>query len=84
MSKSKSRKITTRDQQIVAEILTKFMFTRDMLDVIAVWKRLYEEYGLLDDPFTNTPCTPEEYGKNRLKYDKQIMIEKYGHCDGLE
>ena len=27
---------------------------------------------------------PEEYCKNRLEYDKQTMIEKYGHCDGLE
>ncbi|HUM41538.1 MAG TPA: hypothetical protein PKI14_01155 [Fervidobacterium sp.] len=22
--------------------------------------------------------------KNRLEYEKQAMIEKYGHCDGLE
>lgn len=85
MSKSKSKpKITERDQKIVSEILTQFMFTKTMDDVIRVWKGIYEEYGLCDDPFTGTPCTPKEYCENRLEYDKQTMIEKYGHCDGLE
>lgn len=80
----KKPKITKRDQEIVASILTQFMFTKDMDEVIEVWKRIYEEYGLCDDPFTHTPCTPVEYFKNQLEYEKQAMIERYGHCDGLE
>lgn len=84
MGKPNTQKITKRDQKVAAEILTQFMFTRDMLDVVAVWKQVYEKYGLCDDPFTHTPCTPEEYCKNNLEYEKQAMIEKYGHCDGLE
>ena len=77
-------KVTKRDQKLVSEIITQFMFTKTMDDVMEVWKRVYEEYGLCDDPFTHTPCTPDEYCKNRSEYDKQTMIEKYGHCDGLE
>jgi hypothetical protein len=77
-------KITERDRKLVAEILTKFMFTNNMVDVTNVWQEIYNQYGLCDDPFTQTPCTPQEYCKNQLEYEKQIMIERYGHCDGLE
>lgn len=85
MAKSKvSPKIFERDQRIAAEILTAFMFTRTMDDVMKVWKRIYEEYDLCDDPFTGTPCTRSEFCENRTEYVKQAMIEKYGHCDGLE
>lgn len=71
-------------QKVAAEILTEFMFTRDMDDVIKTWDRIFEQYELCDDPFTSTPCTPEEYYKNRLEYNRQVMIERYGHCDGLD
>jgi hypothetical protein len=77
-------RITEKDRKLVAEILTKFMFTNNMVDVTNVWKEIYDQYGLCDDPFTQTPCTPQEYCKNQLEYEKQIMIERYGHCDGLE
>lgn len=80
----KTVKITARDQRVAAEILTQFMFTKDMEDVMKVWKEVHEHYGLCDDPFTGTPCTPEEYCRNRVEYEKQAMIEKYGHCDGYE
>lgn len=76
--------ITRRDQGVVAKILTQFMFTNNMDEVVRVWGEIYEEYGLCADPFTHTPCTPEEYYKNSLEYDKQTMIGRYGHCDGLE
>ena len=77
-------KITKRDQRVVSEILTQFMFTKDMDDVIKVWNEIFEQYDLCEDPFTRTPCTPDEYYKNCLEYEKQTMIERYGHCDGLE
>lgn len=77
-------KITKRDQRIVAKILTQFMFTTNMDDVVSVWKEVFDEYGLCEDPFTRTPCTPDEYCENSLEYDRQVMIERYGHCDGLE
>lgn len=80
----KTNKVTNRDRQIAAEILTRFMFAKDMDEMMSVWKEVYEHYGLCDDPFTKTPCTPEEYSKNQLEYEKQAMIEKYGHCDGYE
>lgn len=77
-------KISKRDQRVAAEILTQFMFARNMEEVWKAWDNIYEQYDLCDDPFTHTPCTPEEYAKNRLEYDRQTMIEKYGHCDGLD
>ena len=77
-------KITARDQRVAAETLTRFMFTKDMEDVMNVWKEVHEHYGLCDDPFTGTPCTPEEYCRNQVEYEKQVMIEKYDHCDGYE
>ena len=80
----KRRKISERDQQVAAEILTQFMFTRTMEDVWRVWNDIYKQYDLCDDPFTHIPVSPSEYEKNSLEYQKQAMIDRYGHYDGLE
>ena len=47
----KNRKITARDQQTAAAILTLFMFCETMDDVHREWKNIYEAFGLCDDPF---------------------------------
>ena len=80
----KNRKITARDQRTAASILCDFRCTENMDDVIRVYNELVERYGLCFDPFTSMPCTPEEYCENQLEYEKQVMMERYGHCDGLE
>lgn len=72
------------EQRVAAEILTKFMFARDMGEVLQTWDNIYKQYDLCSDPFTHTPCCPEDYCKNKLKYDRQAMIERYDHCDGLD
>ena len=77
-------KITKTMQKVAADILTEFMFARNMDEVMEVYQRVFERYGLCDDPFTGCPCTPDEYYENRLEYDRQTMIERYGHCDGLD
>ena len=77
-------KITKTMQKVAVDILMEFMFTQDMDEVVEVYDRVFERYGLCNDPFTHTPCTPEEYCKNKLEYERQIMIERYGHCDGLD
>ena len=77
-------KITKTMQKVAVDILMEFMFTRDMDEVIEAYNRVFEQYGLCKDPFTSCPCTPEEYCKSQLEYEKQTMIERYGHCDGLE
>ena len=71
-------------QEVAADILVRFTFIRDMDDVMRVYDEVFEAYGLCTDPFTGVPCTPQEYVENRVEYDRQIMIEKYGHCDGVE
>ena len=48
------KKITLKEQRIVSEILTAFMFTKNMDEVIKVWREIYSLYDLYDDPFTNT------------------------------
>ena len=80
----KQRKITSTMQKVAADILTQFMFTRNMDEVIEVFNRIMEQYNLFEDPFTGVPCTPEEWAESKLEYEKAVMIEKYGHCDGLE
>ena len=77
-------KIAKITQKVAADILTQFMFTQTMDDVMKVWENIYEYYSLCSDPFTGIPCTPEEYYESQLEYERQTMIEKYGHCDGLE
>ena len=77
-------KKTNQNQKVAADILTQFMFTKTMDDVIKVWNDIYNQYDLCVDPFTGCPCTTDEYYRNKLEYEKQAMIERYGHCDGLE
>ena len=81
--KNTKKKLTDKEQQVASEILTAFMFTNNMEDVMKVWQDIYNAYELCDDPFTHTPCSPKEYAENSLEYSRQTMIEKYGHCDGL-
>jgi hypothetical protein len=71
-------------QKVAADILMEFMFTRDMDEVIEAYSRVMKRYDLCEDPFTSCPCTPEEYCESQLEYERQIMIERYGHCDGLD
>lgn len=82
--KKKEKPKSEKAQRIAASILTAFMFTKTMDDVMAVWKNVYEEYELCDDPFTGCPCTFKEMCENQIEKERQIMIERYGHCDGLE
>ena len=77
-------KITKTMQKVAADILSEFMCTRNMDEVIEAYDRMFQKYELCDDPFTGFPCIPEEYWENKLELEKQIMIERYGHCDGLE
>ena len=81
---NKQPKITERDQRVASYILNRFMFTKDMDEVISAWDEIFKQFNLCEDPFTRTPCTPAEYEKYSLEYEKQAMIELYGHCDGLE
>lgn len=85
MSKTNSRrKITTRDQKVAADILTEFTFVNNMDEFWSAYNDIFKRYDLCDDPFTNLPVSTEEYCKNKLSYEKQSMIEMYGHCDGLD
>ena len=77
-------KITKTMQKVAADILMEFMFTRDMNEVVEAYQRVFKRYDLREDPFTKCPCTPDEWCDNQLEYERQAMIERYGHCDGLE
>ena len=79
-------KLTTQDkiQIAVADVLTQFMFCKNEQDFHDAFSRIERQYNLESDPFTGCPCSSKEYALNKLEYDKQMMIGKYGHCDGLE
>lgn len=78
------KKVSNHDQRIVAEILIDFLIAYDQDTFWQTWKKIYEQYLLCNDPFTSLPCSSKEAIENQIEYDKQCMIEKYGHCDGLE
>lgn len=80
----KQPKITTKMQKVAADVLSYFFYARDMDEVIKNFKEVMDKYDLCEDPFTGFPCTPEEFYKNSLERDRQIMMDRYGHCDGLD
>lgn len=82
---NKQRKLTDKEQKAAADILCTYIFTHNNKGYNGEFvKRIMKQYALSDDPFTRLPCTPKEYAESSLEYDRQTMIEKYGHCDGLE
>ncbi len=47
-------------------------------------KSKIKEYSLPADPFTGMVCTDREYVINNQELCRQIMLDTYGHYDGLE
>ena len=82
--KTKQRKITNTMQEVAADILLRFAFVESKEEFWEVYKEVYKVYELCDDPFTHLPCTSKEYADNNLEYQRQVMFERYGHCDGLD
>ena len=82
MAKTKS-KLTEKEQRVAIDFLEELIFSNTVVPE-GFYDKKIKKYALMNDPFTHLPCTPEEYSKNSLEYDRQTMIEKYGHCDGLE
>ena len=86
---NKQRKITPTMQKVACDILEDLeiymMSVKEYPEEIGqIFDRMYKKYELCSDPFTKIVCTPEQYCKNSLEYDRQTMYEKYDHCDGLE
>lgn len=77
-------KVTKTAQKVAADILTQFAFAHDIDEVIEIYNRVCKQYDLYSDPFTGVPYTPEEYYESKLEYERQTMIERYGHCDGMD
>ena len=82
-------KITKTMQKVAVDILEDieiYMMTHNDIpeEIDQLYDRVFEKYCLCRDPFTGMVCTSEEWGKNQLKYERDIMMERYGHCDGLD
>lgn len=83
--KNKNRVLTDKEQRVAADILCEYIFTHNNNGYNSEFvKTVMQDYQLLDDPFTHLPCSPKEYAKNSVEFAKQKMVERYGHCDGLE
>lgn len=82
-------KITASAQKVAVDILQEleaYMMSRKEVpeEVVQIFDNMCKKYELCEDPFTRMICTTKEWAKNCLEYDRQIMIERYGHCDGLD
>ena len=77
-------KITDKDQRIVADILNTFIFCDNMEEVVENMEETARFFCLGKDVYTGCYCSPKEAYENSVQYQKDLMIEKYGHCDGLE
>lgn len=83
--KRKERKMTEKESQVAVDILIEYIFSHNGEGYNSEFvNRIMEWYGLFKDPFTCLPCTSKEYADSSLEYRRQIMFEKYGHCDGLD
>ena len=87
----KQRKITSTMQKVAVDILGDFEILTmrhngpyTFEEIWAIVQKHVDGYGLFEDPFTRMICTSKEYAENSLEYEKQVAIEKYGHCDWLE
>lgn len=89
MNKEKQLKITNKMQEVAVDILEElevYMMTHDDVpkEIIEIFDKMFKKYNLQCDPFTQMVCTTKEWAKNSLEYDRQLMMERYGHCDGLD
>ena len=82
--KTNKKRRTNAEQRVAADILTSLYFLTSKDDFETLCKDIYERYELNKDPFTGLPCSDKDYFDNCLEYDRQVMMEKYGHCDGLD
>lgn len=87
----KQEKITHTKQKVAVSILQDFeiLFMSHngpytFEEVNEIVKRNAEYYGLCEDPFTRMLCTSKEAIENQLEYDRQLAIQKWGHCDWLD
>ncbi len=80
----KNKNISNHTQKVAANIIIPFLFAKSTDEVYELCQKVIEEYQLMSDPFTGLPCCAQEWAKNNLEYDKQTMMNLYGHCDGLE
>ena len=89
MKQPKELKVTHAMQKVAVDILEDIeiymMSVKEVPNEIKeIYDRAFKKYRLCNDPFTGMVCTCNEYAKNSLEYDRQTMMERYGHCDGLE
>ena len=77
------RILTEKEQKVAIDFLEELIFANTAVPE-GFFDKMMKKYELMTDPFTGLPWTPKEYAKNSIEYDRQCMIQKYGHCDGLE
>lgn len=89
MKNNKKFIVTNTMQKVAVDILEDieaYMMSTNNVpkEIVEIFNKHKKKYELCEDPFTYTICTTKEWAKNSLEYDKQIMMERYGHCDGLD
>lgn len=77
----KSPKYSEKELKMAANILTALSFCSSMQEVDTLWQQLFDQYGLMLDPFVNLPCTPKDYAEACKEYDRQAMEAKFGYWE---
>ncbi len=77
-------KISNTMQKVAVDILTEFIFCKNMDDVLDTVKRKIREHELMDDPFTGLPCSSKDWYESKLEFDRQCAYFKYFPCDFLD
>lgn len=92
-TKEKSLKVYEAEQKIACDILGEMECSLmsssntqsiKVDDIVKIIDKYVDMYNLCRDPFSGCLCTHEERAENCLEYQRQIMMERYGHCDGLD
>ena len=81
---------TNAMQNVAVDILNQLevllMQTKGDVKSDKLWsviKDVSDKYMLETDPFTQMVCSSKEYETNTTEYNKQVMMQLYGHCDGM-
>ena len=88
---NKQPKITNKMQEVAVDILEELealMMVKPAnelpKELFEIFDKMFKKYDLQRDPFTQMVCTTKEWAKNSLEYNRQLMMARYGHCDGLD
>lgn len=78
--KKKQRALTEKERKVAVDILEEVILANVQMPR-GWYDKIMERYQLMIDPFTQLPCTPDEWAKNTEEYDRQLMEQRFGYYE---